>query len=216
MRILLKKYFLATTIFSMALTPMFAAKADHHKSPFPNSGLLWMSAKKNYAGSVWVTSDNCNSAEIGAYDAIRNSTRYMFEMNRWYWTGINMSQYRCDGEYSPTADLKITYSNSYSASWGINNDGALAAPSFCAFWGVSYPCGVRPTVTMNKPVWNTLSEANRRRLIMHETGHSLGLNHHCNADSIMNDGTSGCNGGRWGQVTGYLLTDRFGINAIYP
>jgi len=51
---------------------------------------------------------------------------------------------------------------------------------------------------------------------MHETGHSLGLAHHCNSDSIMNDGTSGCNGGAFTNITGYQQTDLDGIHNVYP
>lgn len=49
---------------------------------------------------------------------------------------------------------------------------------------------------------------------MHETGHSLGLAHHCQGDSIMNCGGS-CNNGRWLQVMSYQPTDRNGINDVY-
>jgi hypothetical protein len=42
---------------------------------------------------------------------------------------------------------------------------------------------------------------------MHETGHSFGLAHHCSGNSIMNDGTSGCNGGAWANINGYQATE---------
>ena len=69
---------------------------------------------------------------------------------------------------------------------------------------------------LNKPKFLNTSNQGRRRLLMHETGHSQGLDHHCTSDAIMNDGTSGCNGGRWLEVTGYLATDRQGIVNVYP
>lgn len=50
---------------------------------------------------------------------------------------------------------------------------------------------------------------------MHETGHSLGLTHHCSSPSIMNNGAGDCYGGRFGG-TGYFSTDRYGINNVYP
>jgi hypothetical protein len=50
---------------------------------------------------------------------------------------------------------------------------------------------------------------------MHETGNSIGLAHHCNSDSSMNDGTSGCNGGAFTNITGYQQTDLDGIHSIY-
>ena len=54
------------------------------------------------------------------------------------------------------------------------------------------------------------------KTLTHETGHSLGLAHHCTSASIMNDGSSSCFGGRFGSAPGYFATDRQGISNVYP
>lgn len=61
------------------------------------------------------------------------------------------------------------------------------------------------------------------REVLHETGHAVGLNHHCSGDSISNNGSevpdgSGkpCNGYRWSAVTGYQPRDRQTVVDIYP
>jgi hypothetical protein len=65
-------------------------------------------------------------------------------------------------------------------------------------------CGSHPaTVHLNYDKWNVTSTTGRERLIMHETGHSHGLDHHCTSDSIMNDGSSTCNGGKWTAIMSY-------------
>lgn len=69
---------------------------------------------------------------------------------------------------------------------------------------------------MNKPKYLNTLPLPRQRLIMHETGHSQGLDHHCSSDSIMNKGADGCNENRWLEVMSYLATDREGIRGVYP
>lgn len=99
------------------------------------------------------------------------------------------------------------------------NYSTLAPKSWCDIWGKNYPCGYHPSlVKLNKKRFgdSNYSDHYRRRLIMHETGHSLGLALHCSSDSIMNDGTSGCNGGAWTNINGYQGTDHDGIRDIFP
>lgn len=209
-------YVVLSMIYLISLTPFAISHAAEHKSPFPNGGLLWMSARERFTGTVYVSSNNCNTSETGAYAKVQGSTIHTSEMGKWYTYGIRMSQYRCDGQFTVLSDVRINYNSTYpSDAWGINND-TVADRNFCAFWGVAYPCGVRPTVSINVGTWNRVGDANRQRLIMHETGHSLGLSHHCSSASIMNDGTSGCNGGAWLNTMGYVATDRIGIDQMYP
>jgi len=84
-------------------------------------------------------------------------------------------------------------------------------------WYSGYsPCGVRPQVQLNQQKFFGNSFAYETREVMHETGHSFGLNHHCNGDSIMNNGASDCNYGSWLIPQHYYSTDRVGINNVYP
>lgn len=210
------RFYAATTLLMIGIMlPVAVTFANHYKGTYPNEGLLWMSKTYGYPGYEYVTSPNCNGDETGAYSRIKNSTTGKSEMSRWK-NGIQMKQYRCDGAWDSYTDIKIDYTSGHpSGAWGENHS-TLASSSFCQFWGTSYPCGMLPTVHLNKETWNGLSSTNRQRLIMHETGHSNGLNHHCTSDAIMNDGTSSCNGGRWSSVMEYQPTDRTGINSVYP
>ncbi len=212
----LSAYGAATVLGMLLLLPTVVARANHYKGTYPNEGLIFMSAAQNYSGAVYVASNNCNSDETGAYALIQASTDNTTQMSRWA-NGINMVQYNCSGNWSNMVDLRILYQTNHpTAAWGENHS-VLAPSSFCTYWNTSYPCGMRPTVHINRTTWNGISTANsRRRLIMHETGHSHGLNHHCNSNSIMNNGLSNCNNGRWTQVMSYQVTDRTGVNSVYP
>lgn len=197
------------------IVPIAVTRADHIKGTYGNKGFLWMSKVKNYVGLVWVSSPNCNPEQRSAFSRVKNSTTGKPEMPRWNY-GIQMSEHRCDGAWDNTIDLNIQYTVGYpSDAWGINID-TLASSAFCQYWNAPYPCGVRPTVFINKGNWDRISFAHKERLIMHETGHSNGLAHHCTTDSIMNDGTNACRGSRWLAVMEYLTTDRTGINRVYP
>lgn len=201
------------------LTMSTGAYADHYYARYPNRGFYWMSPARNYSGNIWVSSTNCNAQEVSAFAKVKNSTAGIGWM-AWWPNGYNMQQVYCDGSLSNGTDIVIQYSDFKvthgGGTYGGENHSTLAPVEYCASFGASYPCGSHPsTVHINLPKWNGTSTAGRERLIMHETGHSNGLANHCNGDSIMNDGTSGCNGGRWLQVMGYLETDRYGVAKIY-
>jgi len=127
----------------------------------------------------------------------------------------------CDGVVDSSTDIKIAYSDwdvthGGSSAWGENHF-VKAPQEWCDLWYAPYPCGAHPSkVHVNLNFWNGAGNLSRERLIMHETGHSMGLGHHCNSDSIMNDATSDCNDGKWVGVMVYMSTDRDGIRSIYP
>lgn len=207
------KHCFILSLFVGILMPTFFISADEIKGQFPNDGLLWMSSRKGYVGYEYVSSNNCNNSEVSAYTKIKNSTIGTVEMSRWK-NGVGIKQYTCDGSWDSYTDIKLEY-GSQPTDAGGQNYSVLADSSFCGFWNTSYPCGVRPTVKINLAKWNNTSSAGRERLIIHETGHSNGLRHHCLGDSVMNDGSSSCNQGRWSVVMNYQPTDRKGINSIY-
>lgn len=207
-----KVYIPALLLFLALLLPVVWVSADHNKGTYPTYGLMWLSADKAYAGYAYFTSTSCNSQETGAGTRIKNSTTGTGEMSDWT-NGIQLTQYTCTGNWNDYTDLKLYYL-SHSASPGENHD-SVASSAFCSFWSESYPCGMRPTVHLDTTWWSSASATSRERLIMHETGHSFGLSHHCSADAIMNDGSGGCNGGAWTSVMTYQATDRTGINDTY-
>lgn len=208
----MKVYLPALFLFAAFLMPIAWATADHHKGTYPTYGIMWLSADKDYSGYAYFTSTNCNSQETGAATRIKNSTDGTGEMADWD-DGIQLTQYTCTGSWNYYTDMKFHYI-SHPGSPGENHDD-VASAAFCSFWNENYPCGMRPDVHFDTTWWSSASNDSRERLIMHETGHSFGLSHHCSADAIMNDGSGGCNGGAWTSVMSYQATDRDGIDDTY-
>ena len=102
---------------------------------------------------------------------------------------------------------------------GGRNVDVEAAPAYCSYWGTWHPCGSRPNVQINTQKFFGNSTTYRESELEHETGHSLGLQHHCTGPAVMNNGASGCPDGyqgRFGSAPGYFATDRSGINNVYP
>ena len=208
-----------------AAWPM-AASADHIKARFPsmNGGTLWVSGRFGYLGWVYVTSSNCNAAETSMYNNVKNTTTGTSYMGRWA-DGIQFSRYRCDNVWDYTADLRISYMDQSNFDQGGGyfiggrNVDVEAAPAYCSYWGTSYPCGSRPNVQINTQKFFGNSATYRESELEHETGHGLGLAHHCTGPAVMNNGASGCPDGyqgRFGSAPGYFATDRSGINNVYP
>lgn len=215
----LRTYTLATLVLTGVLsTTAVAFAATPHKGTYPNEGFLWMSAQKSYSGLLEVAASAYAPDLDYTWPLIRSSTQSSSEMARWP-AGIRMSTNNWSGTWNANVDILIyfttRYTNPNNQSEGQNYP-LLAFPDYCAYWGVSYPCGQRPTVEIHTPWWNTASTQNRERIVMHETGHSGGLYDYCPIDSIMNNGLSNCNPGRWLQVMSYLSTDRQGISNVYP
>jgi hypothetical protein len=208
----MKVYVPALLLFLSILSPALWASADHNKGTYPSYGIMWISADKDYSGYSYFTSENCNSAETGAASRIEDSTTGTAEMSDWD-SGIQLTQYTCTGNWNYYTDMKFHYLN-HPGSPGENHDD-VASSAFCSFWNESYPCGMRPDVHFDTTWWNNASQTSRERLVMHETGHSFGLSHHCSEDAIMNDGSGGCNGGAWTSVMEYQSTDREGIDSVY-
>jgi hypothetical protein len=213
--------FLAVASVTAMLAWPVAAMASHHYGNFPYWGVLFMSRRENYSGNLWITSTNCNEPERIGFNDVHNSTVGTSEMPQWA-DGIHMTEYRCDGGWDFYADIQIKYMDqanfrqqdgSYIGGRNVNLD---PGSGYCAFWGTYSPCGVRPQVQINADRYFSRDWTYRAREIMHETGHSMGLDHHCSGNSIMNNGASDCNGGAWYIPLHYYSTDRWGIQAIYP
>ncbi len=233
---LFKKYLFYTLVFTLLLSP-FAYIVSVYATPiygkYPGTatnpiGLFKMSLNKIVdRGQIGMSSSRSyDSNHIAAYSAVKNSTRGYPEMSSTTWpNGYNMIQNNWTGTWNQYVDILITFQNR-----GLNVSGGetfrYAAPSsYCSIWGQSYPCGARPTIVMNTYKWDgnstpyyaPMTSASKQRLIVHETGHAVGMMDYCSGsiDSIMNNGATTCNSGRWTAITGYKATDRSAVNSVY-
>lgn len=221
---IVREYVLLSIFSSTLFLPIAWASANHFNGEYPNEGILFMSAEQNYSGPIYLVSNNCNNSELGAYTRIASSTINTAEMDRWV-NGIDMRRYSCtpQTQWDNHVNIELVYQQNYSSdpmhtdSYGHNHS-VLTPSSFCDFWVVEYPCGNISTVHLDKRQWDRQKKNPlwQERLIMHETGHSHGLDHHCESNSIMNNGLGSCNNGVWTAVMAYQPTDRMGINSIYP
>lgn len=211
--------------FAITLLGPPSAEADHNYLTYRDRGYVWFAAYDNLA-SAQTTSNFCNERELEAYNRTEATTVGQFA-NKWA-NGIIMSRDLsdpCNGNVTSSVDIRLWYRDSQhfirddGSSYGGYNVSYLAPKSWCDIWNKNDPCGTHPAVVhLNESRFggNDYSHHYRRRLIMHETGHSFGLAHHCTSDSIMNDGTSSCNGGAWTNINGYQPTDINGFRDLYP
>jgi hypothetical protein len=211
----------ALIALALAVAPTIAY---HSPYVYGDRGYAWLARYYDYA-EIWVTSDMCNDRETGAYTRITNSTAGTSELDDRWPSGLRLLRYTCDGVVDDSTDIKIHYSDwdldQHNGSNAAGENHFVKAPQeWCDLWNDPYPCGPHPSkVHVNLDWWNGAGSTSRERLLMHETGHSMGLAHHCTSDSIMNTGEpdpDGCNGGRWTEVMVYKPTDRDGIRSIFP
>jgi hypothetical protein len=211
-----------SSLAALASWPLVAS-ANHIKAQFPSmyGGTLWMSRREGYSGLQYITSSRCPAIENTAFSTIHNSTTGFQYMARWT-NGIRMSQQRCDNVWTYLMDIRITYKDqSYFDQGGGyyiggRNVDVQASSDYCTYWYTSYPCGSRPNVQINEDKFFSHSSTYEVNELMHETGHALGLAHHCTGPSIMDNGASDCYGGWFGGNPGYFATDRAGIDNVYP
>lgn len=201
-----------------------SAVANHNKGTYGNEGYQWFARYDDFAVAD-ITSDYCNDREQAAYNRVLNSTAGESFTSDYWPSGIRLRKAvssPCSGTVSDVIDIDLNYQSKFSSThgnYGGENHSSLGSTVWCASFNAPYPCGYHVSVVhLNKARWTdtSISHAYRERLLMHETGHSLGLGHHCESDAIMNDGMSNCNGGRFTQVMEYRSTDRQGIRQTYP
>jgi hypothetical protein len=199
------------------------ASANHNKGTYGEHGYVWF-ARYDDNAIAWISSNRCYPREDGAWERVRSSTVDASYTRAKWPSGIRLSTQRCDGAVDSTVDIVLEYRDNFETdgehgNYGGHNHSNLASSSWCNTIGASWPCGYHISrVHLNDTRFGNsgYSNAYKERLLMHETGHSLGLGHHCESNSIMNDGLSGCNGGAWTSVMTYQATDRQGINQTYP
>lgn len=207
---------------SLALAAAVPATADDNYGVYGNHGYHWMARYDDYA-LLLIVSNNCSRTprETAAWARVINSTAGTSQFAGKWPSGIIISTADCQASLEITDDINLVYSDFDETHGGGNfageNHKTLATASYCSYWDAPYPCGMHlSNVHINDDFWAGASNNSRERLLMHETGHSLRLAHHCSSDSIMNDGSQGCNGGAWTSVMVYKPTDRDGIVDIYP
>ena len=221
--IMVKKISILACLYSLVAILLAApANADHIYNTYPQRGYVFWASYDDNAFN-YVVSDRCNDRELEAYEKVRASTVGYFN-TRWP-SGVRMARQNCTGSVNNSTDIRLSYEpytnfpNGTADGYGGYNESILAPASWCAIWGASHPCGSHPSVVhlnVRKFTSASYSVAYRQRLIMHETGHSFGLAHHCTGNSIMNDGNANCNGGAWTSVMSYQLTDHEGLRNLYP
>lgn len=211
---------------SLVLLSGAAAYANNISGTYGQEG-FWQPATQFNGFALGVASTHCNADELAAFSTIQSTTQGQFGC---CWpSGIQMSRVNCTGSVSTSVDIRLLYLSDsawhacnplpclHTTEAGGEEHAKPAKSAFCAMQGVRFPCGLHPSlVEINDNKYHNVygSGAERQRELLHETGHSQGLDHHCNGDSIMNDGT--CNGGRWLQITGYKPTDIAGVLNVYP
>lgn len=217
-----KTYILYTLFFIALLLPVLSVTSATPVNRYykklttdsGNGGFMWMSHEKAYVGGLFVAVPSSDTAFADAFTKIKSSTKSYSEMSRWY-QGIDMHVDNTTSSWNNNVDIMVVLANRTGDSFGQNYP-KWASSDFCKIWSVTYPCGQRPTVQIDSTRWKNSTSLSKQRLIMHETGHSGGLADYCGMDSIMNNGLSTCNGGRWTAVMSYKSTDRTGINNVYP
>lgn len=220
---LMQMYTKYTFAFVLLLLP-FAYIAIASATPiygyYPNQGIFKMSLNKTVdRGQIGMSSTRYDQEILNAYSNVRNSTTGYPEMPSSVWAnGYNMQQNNWTGQWNMYVDTLLTFvyrgpSNSPGQIYR-----SLAAADFCSIWGQSWPCGMRSTIELDTYRWDGSYVGQpllKQRLVMHETGHAIGMMDYCSEDSIMNDGTSTCNSERWTAVMEYKSTDRSATNSVY-
>ncbi len=212
----------ALAVAAIATSIAGAPAIAYHSNPnYGARGYVFLAHWQDTA-RLWITS-GCTATEDSAFERVRASTAGTSEFSTRWPSGIRMAHGRCDSEVTYNMDIKIVYddwTHSHPSKNAAGENHSVDAPrSWCDLWGsggVNYPCGSHPSkVHVNTDWWNGQPSLSRQRLLMHETGHSLGLDHHCESNSIMNDGSLTCNNASWTSVMTYKATDRDGIYNMY-
>lgn len=238
-----RKYLFYTVAFVLLLLP-FSYVLSVYATPiygkYPSQGLFKMSLKKtNDRGQIGISSTRAYDQNfMNAYSSVRSSTTGYTEMSNTVWSkGFNMVPINWTGTWNQNVDIMVNFEDRGEKKSSGETFRVLVPMGFCNLWGAIYPCGMRPTITINTYKWDgnsannytPMSSTSKKRLIMHETGHAVGMKDYCLEDSIMNNGANDPNTGaicnpvfngsknvpKWTQITGYKATDRSVVNSVY-
>lgn len=208
----------------LIITASSGSASDRKGTYDTDHGYQWWARYTDNA-IAWVSSTNCNQGEIDGMNNAKSSSANTDEFATRWPSGVRFSRYKCDGTVNRMVDIHIEYqppdrwNRDHKSTIGGHNlsIGSKRDSGWCKLWNAPEPCGYKISyIHINKDKYDSRSLAYQSRLFMHETGHSLGLAHHCASNSIMNDGWSRCNGGAFLNITGYQVTDRNGFVNTYP
>ena len=217
MRDVLKTYAAYTLLLTAVLVPVAYAVSAYAIS-YPSRGFYKMSLNKTVdRGQIGMSSTRAYDADIvTAYSLVKNSTTGYSEMPSSVWpNGYNMVQNNWTGTWNNYVDIMFQWADRTGDSVGQTYSSAPPS-SCCSFWGQSYPCGNYSIIQLDNTRYANYGPGLlRQRVIVHETGHAVGMFDYCGSDSIMNNGAATCNGGRWTAVMNYQPIDRTTTSAIY-
>lgn len=229
----MKKIVSVLLVASFIVAGMAGFASAHYSGivvyPYPGGNHLWISDEKSHDSALFLSSNNCTQEELDGLAAIESSTSGYSELYD-FPRGYHISRERCDGGVDNTIDIQLIYQDcttwksnhpddtssdcTGAGGYGGENHHILADEAWCSLWNATYRCGWKLTyIHMNKARWNSRDAAWRKRLLLHELGHAVGLDDYCANDAAMNNGLSGCLGssGVWTSLTGWTKYDRDGL-----
>ncbi|HEX9697180.1 MAG TPA: hypothetical protein VGB64_12815 [Actinomycetota bacterium] len=224
-----RKEMIAVTLAVAAMIGLAAPAGAHAPAGrYGAKGFHWLARFTDYA-VLWVTSNSCNQQELDADQTATNTTKNVEGQREWKtrWpSGLSLERQNCTGKANPAIDLRFKYlaystwmdthgNGSLNGQYGGENHSAPASAEYCAMWGARHPCGTHyATIHINKDrYYNQYDAYYRKHLLLHETGHSMGMQHHCSSgSSVMRTGQSTCSA-----TMGYSAHDRLVVrDDIYP
>ncbi|MEX2555937.1 MAG: hypothetical protein WEB06_09915 [Actinomycetota bacterium] len=169
---------------------------SHVKGTFPSHGFLWLDDLSFSASTLFVYSEKCKPAEASAWSKVKSGLPGGATEFKGAWKGgISFYAYACSGTVTNYTDILLDYMTASAwASAGHGNYGghhhySLGSSSWCAIWGVSYPCGYHISrIHINEPRFETYSSGYKANFLVHETGHSMGFSDYCGHTSVANNG----------------------------
>jgi hypothetical protein len=226
----------AATAFALAfgaaqLLPIKDAFATHEplkmvKGTFPNHGFIWLDdVSGSFTNGLWVYSDRCKPEEATTWSKIKSQLAGGQSQFRGAWPrGIYFYAGGCTATVDQNDDIMLDYMtssewlNSGHGSYGGHHHYSMGSSSWCAIWGVPYPCGYHISrIHINEGRYAGYSSSYRVNFLLHETGHSMGFNDYCTEKSITNNGASCLFSGGWQAGDKKVLRDTVYKNSpVYP
>lgn len=204
----------AVVMASLALSarPSYASHQplSHVKGSFPSHGFLWLDELSFGSSALFVDSDKCKPAEASAWTKVKSGLPGGASEFKGAWSGgISFYAYSCSSTVTNYTDIMLdymtasTWASSGHGDYGGHHHYSLGSSSWCAIWGVPYPCGYHISrIHINEPRFETYSSSYKANFLVHETGHSMGFSDYCGHTSVAN------NGALCAMTTGWLPVDR--------
>jgi hypothetical protein len=183
---------------------------------FPYNGFRWI--QLNPRISLYRTTDRCKQPQIrdsreNFNDQLAGSAGGRTDDFAYEWThGMDMLQHPTDadgncvttGDIDEFTDIHLdwkTFSQWYNdlgrGNYGGVTTSTLGTTNWCDIWGANHPCGIHTSrIELNEYRFdNVYSAAYGTKVLIHESGHSMGFNDYCgggmsNYESISKDDAS--------------------------